>query len=133
MIYEPKVVKVENNFAANRSVTVDEVIFNRDCLNIFLSSDTWELQVHFDAIYGFRVLDESDLCEFWDQCNLTTGWCFEVLTGGWNSLEKTRDHFLTGKISEPREFLIIGQNECVSVLAFEQPEVIETTSSNKPM
>jgi len=133
MIYEPKVVKVETDFESDTTVDIDEITFDKECLTIVVKSKCWSIKVHFDAIYGFRVLDEGDLGEFWSKCNLKTGWCFEVIDGGWNALEKTRDHFVTGKLYQPKEYLIIGLNECVSVLAFEQPEVVETSSSNKPL
>ena len=133
MIYEPKVVKVETDFGSDSTVDIDEIAFDKECLNIAVKSKSWSIKVHFDAIYGFRVLDEGDLGEFWSECNLKTGWCFEVIDDGWNALEKTREHFITGKLYQPREYLIIGLNECVSVLAFEQPKVVETSSSNKPL
>lgn len=133
MIYEPKVVKVETDFESDTTVDIDEITFDKECLIIYVKSKSWAAKVQFSAIYGFRVLDEGDLGEFWNQCNLKTGWCFEVIEGGWNDLEKTRAHFLTGKLYQPKEFLIIGLNECVSVLAFEQPTVISTACSNKSL
>lgn len=130
MIYQPKVVKFETNFESDRSVIVEEVKFSDDCLNIVVTSKNWKLGVHFDAIHGFRVLDEGDLGEFWSECNLTSGWCFEVLKGGWNDLENTRDHFVSGKLYQQKEYLIIGLDECVSVLAYGPPTIVGITPSN---
>lgn len=125
MIYEPKVKPIESPYKSDRSTLVDEVKLSGNGLDIIVLSDGWKIKANFDATWGFRVLDEGDLCEFWSQCNLSQGWCFEVLDGGWNALEKTREHFVTGKLYEPREFLIIGLNECVSILAHEPPVVTE--------
>ncbi|MGB0299727.1 MAG: hypothetical protein ACPGCM_00495 [Alteromonas oceani] len=125
MIYVPKVVNVETDFESDTTVTIDEIRFDIECLKVTVGSKSWSATVNFDAIHGFRVLDEGDLGEFWSQCNLKTGWCFEVLAGGWNDLENTRKHYVTGKLYQPKEFLIIGLNECVSVLTFEQPKVVE--------
>ena len=84
-----------------------------------------------DVTWGFRVLDELDLCEFWKECDLTQGWFFEVLEGGWKALENTRGHFVSDKMYKHREFLIIGLNECVSVLGQELPKVTELISNKK--
>lgn len=133
MIYEPKVLIIESPYKSDRSTIVDEVKLSDEGLDIIVESSNWKIKANFDASWGFRVLDEGDLSEFWSQCDLTQGWCFEVLEGGWNSLEKTRDHFVTGKLYEPHEYLIIGLNECVSVLAHEPPTITELASSNKPI
>lgn len=133
MIYEPKVTLIESQFKSGRSTIVDEVKLSDSGLDIIVASENWKVKVNFDASYGFRVLDEVDLCEFWSKCNLTQGWCFEVLEGGWNALEKTREHFVSGKLYGPREFLIVGLNECVSILAHEPPIVIELPASNKQL
>ncbi|MDK9740344.1 hypothetical protein KI655_24030 [Vibrio sp. D404a] len=133
MIYEPKVVIIKSPYKSDRSTIVDEVKLSDNGLDIIVESKDWRVKVNFDATWGFRVLDEGDLGEFWSKCNLTQGWCFEVLEGGWNSLEKTRDHYVTGKLNEPHEYLIIGLNECVSVLAHEPPVITELASSNKSL
>jgi hypothetical protein len=123
MKYEPKVLLIDSPYKSDRSTEIVEVKLSAGGLDIVISSVDWKVKASFDAIWGFRVLDEGDLSEFWSICNLTHGWCFEVLEGGWNDLEKTRDHFVTGKLYEPREYLIIGLNECVSILAHEPPAV----------
>lgn len=131
MIYEPKVSLIETPYISDRSTIVDEVKLSEGGLEIIMESKNWTAIASFDASWGFRVLDEGDLGEFWSQCNLKQGWCFEVLSGGWNDLEKTRGHYVTGKLYEPREFLFIGLNECVSVLASENPIITERSPSNK--
>ncbi len=131
MIYEPKLSLIESEYISDRSTIVDEVSYSHDGLNIVLECESWRIKVYFDAVWGFRVLDEGDLSEFWTECNLTKGWCFEVFDGGWNALENSRDHFVTGKLYNHREFLIIGLNECVSILAQETPVVTELPPSNK--
>ena len=133
MIYEPKVLLIESPYKSDRSTIVDEVKLSDNGLDIIVDSKSWKIKANFDASWGFRVLDEGDLGEFWSECDLTKGWCFEVIEGGWNSLEKTRDHFVTGKLYEPREYLIIGLNDCVSILAHEPPIITELASSNKSL
>ena len=133
MIYEPKVLLIESPYKSDRSTIVDEVKLSDNGLDIIVESKSWKIKANFDVSWGFRVLDEGDLGEFWSECDLTKGWCFEVIEGGWSSLEKNRDHFVTGKLYEPREYLIIGLNECVSILAHEPPIITELASSNKSL
>lgn len=79
-------------------------------------------EVVVSLVSGVRVLDEVDLTEFDDQCSLKSGWIFEVLDGGWKALELRRAHFLSARIYENlREFLIVGLNDCVSVLSRDEP------------
>lgn len=56
------------------------------------------------SLWGFRMLDELDLTEFWSKCSLKTGWLFEVTAGGWKDL------------------LVVG-NDCVSVLSTDEPQL----------
>eukprot|EP01031_Cornospumella_fuschlensis_P031367 gene31367-37908_t len=87
--------------------------------------------ISFPQSYGFRVLDELDLTEFWSQCSLVQGWLFEVVSGGWKDLEMTRKHFYSGRSDWVREYLVVGLNECVSVLSKEEP-VFEVQVPSNP-
>jgi len=80
-------------------------------------------RVVFNRPAGFRVLDERDLCEFWDKYHERNGWLYEVHEGGWLELETARplfnsQSFYTGL----REFLIVD-DQCVSVLSVNPPEI----------
>ena len=117
----PKVVVVPTPFAAEKSTQVESVSFGSDGLTIAMCSEHWEGLISFPQTYGFRVLDELDLTEFWSQCSLAQGWFFEVVGGGWKDLEKTREFFHSGRPDWVREYLVVGFNECVSVLSKEEP------------
>lgn len=83
--------------------------------------------IKFDRILGFRVLDEGDLLEFWND-QRPKGWLWEVLENGWFDFEKTRDEFLSAcHEDELKEYLILGINDCVSVLTLSTPIIINTT------
>ncbi|HTQ99940.1 MAG TPA: hypothetical protein VMH83_08115 [Candidatus Acidoferrum sp.] len=69
---------------------------------------------------GFRVLDEGDLLEFWKPENRLAGVAWEIESGGWLDLEKTRSGFLSA-LHPAREFLVVGANECVSVIGTSIP------------
>lgn len=80
--------------------------------------------VCFANTRGFRVLDESDLLEFWSQDTRPKGWLWEIEAGGWIQLEKTREGFLLGtQPGAQREFLVVGLNECVSVIGTLAPTI----------
>lgn len=85
--------------------------------------------IDFNNIIGFRLLDEGNLVEFWqDDC--PQGWLWQVLQGGWYDLEYQRQGFITAMIygndkNKPLEFLVLSQNSCVSVITFNQPTLYQ--------
>ena|GEM_PF-935296 len=123
MEFKPVVSVVKTQFQSDSTTFVDEVKLSESGLIIIMKSKGWSAKVNFEATYGFRVLDEGDLSEFWSVCTLKDGWCFEVMEGGWNSLELKRAHFVSGKLYDIKEYLIVGLNECVSVLGHEPPTI----------
>lgn len=105
----------------------------------FVSYDLWYLQitlwfdnqkppiyVRFESVRGFRLLDEGDLLEFWS-ADRPAGWLWEIGKGGWFALENKRSGFLSGKseTNEVREYLVLGINDCLSVLAYDEPEILK--------
>jgi hypothetical protein len=79
----------------------------------------------FRDVFGFRVLDERDLTEFWNTYSEPNGWLWEVQSGGWHDLERKRATFNPGEfISGLREFFI-ADDTCVSVLCRTSPELID--------
>ena len=50
-------------------------------------------RVTFQHVIGFRVLDERDLCEFWNTYSERVGWLYLVEEGGWLELESQRKLF----------------------------------------
>lgn len=81
------------------------------------------VEVLFSMPTGFRVLDEGDLVEFWRDYHTGNGWLYEVSSGGWHELESRRDGFITQHTDGVKEYLVVGTNDCVSVLAHERPKV----------
>jgi hypothetical protein len=82
-------------------------------------------RVLFHRPAGFRVLDERDLCEFWDHYHTGNGWLYEVHEGGWQELELHRQYFNSPSFFKGlREFLIVCDT-CISVFAVEPPEIID--------
>lgn len=86
--------------------------------------------VQFESIEGFRVLDEGDLIEFWSMCSCSHGrWLWEIHEGGWFDLESTRPDFIGEKYKGATEYLVVGDNECVSVISYDRP-VVKTRHFN---
>jgi hypothetical protein len=71
------------------------------------------------------VLDERDLCEFWDDYHTGNGWLYEVQEGGWQELESHRQLFNSPSFCPGlREYLVVC-DKCVSVLTTEPPQIID--------
>ena len=82
----------------------------------------------FAACAGFRVLEEGDLLEFWALEPRPSGWLWHIQSGGWLAQEKQREGFFSSRPSgpnwpSPQEFLVVGQEYCVSVLAHREPTI----------
>ncbi|ELN6934634.1 hypothetical protein RZY48_004150 [Vibrio navarrensis] len=95
----------------------------RICLAFNTSSDQYAY-VDFDGVEGFRVLDEGQILEFWGE-ESNNFWLYEVHSNGWLSMESKRKGApLLAEDSDLKEYLIAGVNECVSVIAYDLPQVI---------
>jgi hypothetical protein len=130
VIDPPHIAAVPTPFVSDETTELSSVNFSSEGLVISVSSVHWEAKVTFTQTYGFRVLDELDLTEFWSQCSLRDGWLFEVKANGWKALELSRPTFFSGRQGWVREYLVVGRNECVSVLTKEEPMIVATAPSN---
>jgi hypothetical protein len=80
-------------------------------------------RVVFRDVVGFRVLDERDLCEFWNTYAEPVGWLYEMEEGGWLELESQRKLFNSPDcFPDLREYLLVD-DKCVNVLTRELPEI----------
>jgi hypothetical protein len=80
-------------------------------------------RVIFHQPAGFRVLDERDLCEFWDSYHEGNGWLYEVEEGGWLDMESARPLFNSPTVHPGlREYLLVD-DKCISVLSDRPPEI----------
>lgn len=107
-------------------VVVRSLWYDNDGLTIEVQGPGFVFaRVVFRRPAGFRVLDERDLCEFWDSYHTSNGWLYEVHEGGWQELESHRQSFNSPSFfTGLREFLVVCDT-CVSVLAVEPPEIID--------
>src|SRR5206468_1984817 len=78
-----------------KRVVVRSLSYDNDVLAIEVQGSGFVFAcVVFRRPAGFRVLDERDLCEFWDNYHTGNGWLYEVEEGGWRELESVRSEFL---------------------------------------
>lgn len=96
--------------------------FDGDELIVEMQGHNFEYaRLTFSDVIGFRVLDERDLCEFWNTYSEPNGWLYEVHEGGWFELEKKRPQFdCIGYGPSLREFFFVD-DKCISVLTTEEP------------
>ena len=79
--------------------------------------------VDFEAVEGFRVLDEGQLLEFRGD-DSKDHWVFEVLDNGWLATEAARETApFIKENGQLKEYLVAGINDCVSILDYEYPRV----------
>ena len=96
---------------------------NRLEIVVGLFSAQGDRRIVFEEVKGFRVLDESDLSAWWERVSSIDGWLFEVTAGGWFAQESQRSDFLSGAAQFYREFLVVGVDFCVCVIAKGHPHV----------
>jgi hypothetical protein len=72
------------------------------------------VRIFVDETRSFRVLDESQLLEFWGGHDTAESHVWEILEGGWLDQEPRRFAFLPRPL---REYLIVGDDDCVNVVA----------------
>lgn len=125
MHFEPKCDLVDASKAycgvevlrVNYDVTSDAPLF------VDLSSESHgDFRVSFDRCSALRVIDEGQICEFWNAYSQPNGWLWIVRSGGWFDLESQRDQFWLRDASHAqlREYLIVG-DQCVFVLSYSEP------------
>ncbi|GAA68377.1 MULTISPECIES: hypothetical protein [Pseudoalteromonas] len=119
-----KVIEFDNS---TNTIEVINLNFDVELLEITISIDGDKIDIIFEDPAGFRVLDEGDLLEFWPDCSLQAGWLHEINSDGWFDLEKNRNGFLLADNAKVTEYLVVGVNYCVSILAWEKPKVQQST------
>lgn len=94
--------------------------------------DSALIRLRFENIVGFRVLDELNLTEFWQDYHEKAGSVWEVQSGGWMDLEGQRSAFCSkGIYPDLREFLVVG-DMCVNVMCPSPPIVQELGAFRMP-
>jgi hypothetical protein len=88
-------------------------------------------EIRFKNVAGFRCLDEGDLTSYWGNKDLSGKWLIEITEGGWQDSEYVNGNCIISKQdSEIREFLIMSENDCISILSTDDPEIAMTLHNN---
>ena len=107
--------------------------FDEAIIEIYSPSEKKELRVRFNNEFGpcsLRLLDESDLSENWQIINMSGGWIYKVISGGWFEQESQRDGFLLKDSSNIyKEYLIVGLDACVSVFTKEDVTILDNDNN----
>ena|ERR1700710_84257 len=121
---------IETGQSFRERAYVSEVRYDTKTLVVTVTSPTEAkaTAVAFTGVVGFRVLDEGDLLDFWPACAANHGWLFRIRKNGWLDQEIARGGFVHDNASGLTEYFIAGQNECISVLAGEAPELEESSN-----
>ena len=125
MKFKPKCEAVEESvpFVAVEVLTVHYNVTSTACLTVHLdSSSHGKFALVFNRPEAVRVLDEGQICEFWNTYATPNGWLWRVVEGGWLALESKRDGFwLTDVMAkELYEYMVVG-DQCVFVLTRNPP------------
>ena len=128
-INQPKVTKVDSDLITEETFQIINLSYDLYRLVLTLSLPNYKkiVYVTFENVTGFRLLDEGDLLEFWGPKTRVNGWLWKVESGGWYDLEKLRNGFVSGIHGNDKEFLVLGEHECINVLTNTEPklEIIE--------
>ena len=102
---------------------IESLSYDLDELKIIVVAESkHRLEVVFHHPIGFRCLDEGDLLEFWENSEVTNNWLLRIDDSGWYEQECKRTGFLS-KNSMLNEYLVKGQNDCISILATDNPKL----------
>jgi len=119
----PTCTRVEES-AAYQAPELDSLAFDGCDLTLRLEApDNTFCQVTFRDVIGFRVLNESDLLEFWNTYSQPHGWLWRVQSGGWFDLERSREQFDVARVHDTAEEYLVGGDTCVSIITAHPPEI----------
>ena len=102
---------------------IESLSYDLDLLEIIVVTESnKKIKTTFHQPIGFRCLDEGDLLEFWKNPVITNNWLLKIKSSGWYEQESQRNGFLS-KNTEINEYLVKGQNDCISIFATNTPIV----------
>lgn len=120
---KPNGLVIQKDLNGATDTEIIGIEYDLEILKIFINSSGGNATVEIIEPLGFRVLDEGDLGEFWPVFSSPSGWIFEVKSGGWKDLESTRGGFLSSHHAALKEYLVTGEDDCISVIGFNKPQV----------
>jgi hypothetical protein len=120
----PMVASISHPHLPSETPEIKAVHYVDGRLTIILQfANDERVTLEFEIVWGFRVLDEGDLLEFWAAEVRTEECLWSVESGGWLDQESLRSGFISGMSPSYREFLVGGHNDCVSVFSGSEPAI----------
>jgi hypothetical protein len=89
-----------------------------------------EYDILFENPIAFKLLDEFDLGKYLKDDTITSNMIFEIKEGGFLTNEKENGSFISDQISQQREFLIKGIDDCLFVIAPNKPKIKKVNLKN---
>ena len=121
---KPPKCKLFTPAARYRRKVVRSLSYDGEVLTIEIQAEGSSFaRVVFHRPAGFRVLDEGDLCEFWNTYSQPNGWLYQVEEGGWLELESHRKLFNSPDFFPGLVEYFLVDEMCISVLAVQPPEI----------
>lgn len=96
----------------------------------YSTAEDKDYDILFENPVAFKLLDERDLGKYWGNDLITSNMIIEIKEGGFLTNEKNNESFISDQISQQREFLIKGIDDCLFVIAPNEPEIIEVNQRN---
>ena len=84
--------------------------------------------VIFEEAEGFRVLNENSMLQFpWPKSTESQSFLYRVNKNGWLEMEQKAGNMIDLP-DGAKEYVVIGSNECVSVIAYADPKRVDSNS-----
>jgi len=116
-----------------KSTTPEILGLDFDLYNLKIRYSTAEdkdYDILFKNPIAFKLLDERDLGKYWEYDSITSNMIIEIKDGGFLTNEKENGSFISDQICQQREFLIKGVDDCLFVIAPNEPKIIKVNQRN---
>lgn len=122
---KPSLEKIDTAIPAEGECEILEIHYTLDNLEIIVlnRSNNKKYAVSFGLTKGFKVLDESNLLEYWDE--IPKNGLYKVYKDGWLTFESTRKGFFADGFGKTQEYFISGADDCIHIFSQSPPTVKE--------
>lgn len=96
----------------------------------YSTAEDKDYDILFKNPVAFKLLDERDLGKYWSNDLITSDLIFEIEEGGFLTNEKHNESFISDQISPQREFLVKAIDDCLFVIAPDEPEITKVNQRN---
>lgn len=125
MISRVKSIQFQTDFNSLGLPEMVRINYDLEKLTIHLNFEESgkNLIVNFSNPRGFRIMNESDLGEFWNQLERPLGWLWIIEKRGWKELEADRGWNTLSYDTDLVEYFVVGIEDCASILSKYPPKI----------